>query len=84
MKPTKSHLANNQIDKKTDRVVQSFLLCIWQVRRGLDECAELQACIVPHEAGGKRQYVLRSIHDPNYAVGFVDKMESECMELQGM
>ncbi|XP_078165843.1 uncharacterized protein LOC144560498 [Carex rostrata] len=54
-----------------------------KVRRGRDECAELQACIVPHEAGGKKQYVLRSIHDPNYAVGFVDKMESECMELQG-
>ncbi|KAJ3696629.1 hypothetical protein LUZ61_000334 [Rhynchospora tenuis] len=54
-----------------------------KVRRERDECAELQACIVPHEAGGKRQYVLRSIHDPNYAVGFVDKMESECIELQG-
>ncbi|KAJ3694663.1 hypothetical protein LUZ60_000040 [Juncus effusus] len=54
-----------------------------KVRRGREEYAELQACIVPHEAGGKRQYVLRSIHDPNYAVGFVDKMEKECIELQG-
>ncbi|XP_072991427.1 uncharacterized protein [Typha latifolia] len=55
-----------------------------RVRRGRDEeHAELQACIVPHESAGRRQYVLRSIHDPNYAVGFVDRMESECIAIQG-
>lgn len=54
-----------------------------RVRRGQEEAVELQACIVPHEAAGRRQYVLRSIHDPNYAVGFVDRPESECIALQG-
>jgi hypothetical protein len=54
-----------------------------RVRRGGDEFAELQACIVPNDAAGKKQYVLRSIADPNYAVGFVDRTETECLELQG-
>ncbi|KAJ8472123.1 hypothetical protein OPV22_026466 [Ensete ventricosum] len=45
--------------------------------------AELQACIVPRGPAGRRQYVLRCIRDPNYAVGFVDRMESECIALQG-
>ncbi|XP_038973417.1 uncharacterized protein LOC103711408 [Phoenix dactylifera] len=54
-----------------------------RVRRGQEEAVELQACIVPHEAAGRRQYVLRSIHDPNYAVGFADRSESECIALQG-
>uniref|UniRef100_A0A0D9VK94 Uncharacterized protein n=1 Tax=Leersia perrieri TaxID=77586 RepID=A0A0D9VK94_9ORYZ len=57
--------------------------------------ARMQACIVPHEAavggggammavvGRSRQYVLRSIRDPNYAVGFVDRMESECIAIRG-
>ncbi|KAL5975953.1 hypothetical protein ACLOJK_020282 [Asimina triloba] len=53
-----------------------------RVRRGKDEFVELHACIVPFDAAGKKQYVLRSIHDPNYAVGFVDKTESECYALQ--
>ncbi|KAL6844740.1 hypothetical protein ACP4OV_025399 [Aristida adscensionis] len=45
---------------------------------------ELQACIVPHLAGGgKKQYVLRSLHDPNYVLGFVDRLESEALVLQG-
>lgn len=45
--------------------------------------AELQACIVPHSAAGRRQYVLRSLQDPNYAVGFVDRSERECIAIQG-
>jgi hypothetical protein len=51
---------------------------------------ELQACIVPHHGspgggggGGRKQYVLRSLHDPNYLLGFVDRLESECLVLQG-
>ncbi|GJM98426.1 hypothetical protein PR202_ga15440 [Eleusine coracana subsp. coracana] len=46
---------------------------------------ELQACIVPHHAaagGGRKQYVLRSMHDPNYLLGFVDRLECECEEFQ--
>ncbi|KAL5567187.1 hypothetical protein UlMin_030351 [Ulmus minor] len=53
-----------------------------RVRRGRDDFAELQACIVPNESAGKKQYMLRSIDDPNYAVGFLDRTESECFELQ--
>ncbi|XP_051193002.1 uncharacterized protein [Lolium perenne] len=30
-----------------------------------------------------RHYVLRSIRDPNYAVGLVDRMESECVAFRG-
>lgn len=52
------------------------------VRRGSDEFAELQACIVPNESAGKRQYMLRAIDDPNYAVGFVDRTETDCLQLQ--
>lgn len=33
--------------------------------------------------GRSRQYVLRSIRDPNYAVGLVDRMESECVAFRG-
>ncbi|KAK4407375.1 hypothetical protein Sango_0318500 [Sesamum angolense] len=55
-----------------------------RVRRGSDDLAELQACIVPGEQlVGKKQYVLRAIDDPNYAVGFFDRTESECLNLQG-
>ncbi|CAN6453697.1 unnamed protein product [Victoria cruziana] len=54
-----------------------------RVRRGRDEFVELQACIVPNDAAGRKQYMLRSIDDPNYAVGFVDRTESECFDLQG-
>ncbi|PWA43597.1 hypothetical protein CTI12_AA391440 [Artemisia annua] len=50
-----------------------------RIRRGLDEYAELMACIVPN---GKKQYMLRSIDDPNYTVGFVDRTENECLALQ--
>ena len=51
--------------------------------------ARMQACIVPQESvggggiGRSRQYVLRSIHDPNYTVGLVDRMESECIAIRG-
>ncbi|CAL1409531.1 unnamed protein product [Linum trigynum] len=51
-------------------------------RRGGSEVSELQACIVP-DSGGKKQYILRSIDDPNYTAGFCDRTESECYELQG-
>ncbi|XP_030456983.1 uncharacterized protein LOC115677879 [Syzygium oleosum] len=53
-----------------------------RVRRGFNEFAELQACIVPNESAGKKQYMLRSIEDPNYAVGFLDRSEAECLNLQ--
>ncbi|GAU17254.1 hypothetical protein TSUD_109690 [Trifolium subterraneum] len=53
-----------------------------RVRRGSDELAELQACIVPNELTGKKQFVLRSIDDPNYVVGFLDRTEVECFEIQ--
>ncbi|XP_057483203.1 uncharacterized protein LOC130769964 [Actinidia eriantha] len=53
-----------------------------RVRRGMDEFAELQACIVPNESAGRRQYMLRSIGDPNYAVGFFDRTEAGCLDLQ--
>ncbi|KAI3449924.1 hypothetical protein Pfo_006589 [Paulownia fortunei] len=54
-----------------------------RVRRGSNEFAELQACIVPgDQLVGKKQYVLRAIDDPNYAVGFFDRTESECLNLQ--
>lgn len=57
-----------------------------RVRRGPDEFAELQACIVPNDSstGGKKQFVLRSISDPNYVVGFLDRSEAECFDLQGI
>lgn len=49
--------------------------------------ATMQACIVPQESvggiGRTRHYVLRSIRDPNYAVGLVDRMESECIAIRG-
>ncbi|XP_068643929.1 uncharacterized protein [Aristolochia californica] len=54
-----------------------------RVRRGRDEFVELQACIVPYESAGRKQYTLRSIHDPNYAFGLVDRTEGECVALQG-
>lgn len=55
-----------------------------RVRRGVDEFAELQACIVPNDSvSQKKQYMLRSIADPNYAVGFLDRSESDCLQLQG-
>ncbi|XP_044404065.1 uncharacterized protein [Triticum aestivum] len=55
--------------------------------------ARMQACIVPQETGGggggmamvgrSQKYVLRSIRDPNYAVGLVDRSESECVAFRG-
>ncbi|XP_057456222.1 uncharacterized protein LOC130747336 [Lotus japonicus] len=56
-------------------------ICV-RVRRGPDLFAELQACIVPNESSGKKNYVLRSISDPNYVVGFLDRTEAECFQLQ--
>ncbi|KAK7272026.1 hypothetical protein RJT34_28370 [Clitoria ternatea] len=53
-----------------------------RVRRGADEVVELQACIVPNEFVNKKQFVLRSISDPNYVVGFLDRTETECFDLQ--
>ncbi|TKY48357.1 putative MTO1 protein [Spatholobus suberectus] len=53
-----------------------------RVRRGPDELVELQACIVPNEFTAKKSFVLRSITDPNYVVGFLDRTEAECFELQ--
>lgn len=54
-----------------------------RVRRGPDQFAELQACIVPNDSSGKKHFVLRSIADPNYLVGFLDRTETECFQLQG-
>jgi len=54
-----------------------------RVRRGPHDFAELQACIVPNDSSGKKLYVLRSITDPNYVVGFLDRTETECFQLQG-
>ncbi|KAB2607344.1 hypothetical protein D8674_007061 [Pyrus ussuriensis x Pyrus communis] len=55
-----------------------------RIRRGRDEFAELQACIVPNDSVGGRtkQYMLRSIADPNYTVGFCDRTEADCFEIQ--
>ncbi|KAL8055440.1 hypothetical protein ABFX02_04G056100 [Erythranthe guttata] len=57
-----------------------------RVRRGgaeEHEFAELQACLVPgDQLVGRKQYVLRAIDDPNYAVGFVDRTERDCLNLQ--
>ncbi|OVA04811.1 histone H3 [Macleaya cordata] len=56
-----------------------------RVRRGggiQGEFIQLQACIVPNESAGKKQYMLKSIDDPNYTVGFVDRTEGECVALQ--
>ncbi|CAJ2678988.1 unnamed protein product [Trifolium pratense] len=54
-----------------------------RVRRGIDEFVELQGCIVPNDlSGNKKSYVLRSITDPNYLVGFLDRTEAECFQLQ--
>ncbi|XP_061364847.1 uncharacterized protein LOC133308254 [Gastrolobium bilobum] len=53
-----------------------------RVRRGPDELAELHMCIVPNESTAKKQFVLRSISDPNYIVGFLDRTEAECFDLQ--
>ncbi|KAI5596208.1 hypothetical protein POPTR_003G207600v4 [Populus trichocarpa] len=66
-------LHNSFKNKETSIVVR--------VRRGGDEFAELHACVVP-ESGYKNKYVLRSIADPNYSVGFTDRSEAECFELQ--
>ncbi|PKI34748.1 hypothetical protein CRG98_044854 [Punica granatum] len=54
-----------------------------RVRRGPAEFSELQACIVPcsDSFGKNKQYMLRSIDDPNYAVGFCDRSESDCLHL---
>lgn len=66
-------LHNSFKNKETSIVVR--------VRRGGDEFAELHACVVP-ESGYKNKYILRSIADPNYSVGFTDRSEAECFELQ--
>lgn len=68
-------LHNSYRNKETSIVVR--------VRRGSDDFSDLSACIVPNESAGKRQYMLRSIDDPNYTVGFSDRTESDCLGLQG-
>ncbi|KAJ3677643.1 hypothetical protein LUZ60_003367 [Juncus effusus] len=54
-----------------------------RVRRGAAaaerERKDLTGCVVP---SGKKSYVVRSIHDPNYMVGFADRTESECLDVQ--
>ncbi|ERN11697.1 hypothetical protein AMTRI_Chr03g44870 [Amborella trichopoda] len=51
-----------------------------RVRRGV----AIQGCIVPGEGPvSKKNYMVRSLNDPNYAVGFMDISESECVALQG-
>ncbi|KAL8129314.1 hypothetical protein V2J09_018469 [Rumex salicifolius] len=47
-----------------------------------EDLTELQACIVPGAIGGKKQYVIRGINDPHYAIRFFDRTEAECLELQ--
>ncbi|KAE9462280.1 hypothetical protein C3L33_05820, partial [Rhododendron williamsianum] len=47
-----------------------------------EKTTSILACIVPNESAGKKQYMLRSISDPNYAVGFVDRTEADCLDLQ--
>lgn len=55
-----------------------------QVRRGPNELAEMQGCIVPGNGfGWKKQFVLRAVDDPNNVVGFIDRTEGECLRLQG-
>ncbi|KAK7261568.1 hypothetical protein RIF29_27882 [Crotalaria pallida] len=63
-----------------------------RVRRGHggEEFCEMHACIVPNDSASsvagkkkkKKSFVLRAIDDPNYVVGFVDRSEAECFELQ--
>ncbi|XP_019448584.1 PREDICTED: uncharacterized protein LOC109351557 [Lupinus angustifolius] len=55
---------------------------IIRVRRGTHEFIELQACIVPNDFSLMKSYVLRSIKDPNYVLGFLDRSETECFNLQ--
>uniref|UniRef100_A0A803NC70 Uncharacterized protein n=1 Tax=Chenopodium quinoa TaxID=63459 RepID=A0A803NC70_CHEQI len=53
-----------------------------RVRRGEFDSAVLVGCIVPEGRKKKQQYVLRAIDDPNYAVAFIDRSETECLQLQ--
>ncbi|XP_058761882.1 uncharacterized protein LOC131635286 [Vicia villosa] len=71
----------NKILQEAYKKKESSILV--RVRRGIDEFAELQACIVPNDlSGSKKCYVLRSITDPDYLVGFLDRTEAECFQLQ--
>ncbi|KAL0712901.1 hypothetical protein Bca4012_019879 [Brassica carinata] len=67
-------LHNSYRNKETSIVVR--------VRRGSEDLSDLSACLVPNESAGKRQYMLRSIDDPNYTVGFSDRTESDCLGIQ--
>lgn len=71
-------ILHNSFKEKTT----SILVRVRRGRADFAEFAELQACIVPNESAGKKQYMLRSISDPNYAVGFVDRTEADCLDLQ--
>ncbi|XP_075500755.1 uncharacterized protein LOC142539284 [Primulina tabacum] len=54
-----------------------------RVRRGPNVLSEMQGCIVPGNGfGWKKQYVMRGVDDPNHALGFVDRTESDCLRLQ--
>ena len=68
-------LHNSYRNKDTSIVVR--------VRRGSHDLSDLSACIVPNDSAGKKQYMLRSIDDPNYTVGFSDRTESDCLGIQG-
>ncbi|PKI60218.1 hypothetical protein CRG98_019406 [Punica granatum] len=67
---------------------ETFVLV--RVRRGTGRPAELQACIVPDDSAAaakkkkkkKKQCELRAISDPNYAFGFYDRTETDCLRLQ--
>ncbi|KAH0847134.1 hypothetical protein HID58_090489 [Brassica napus] len=67
-------LHNSYRNKDTSIVVR--------VRRGSHDLSDLSACIVPNDSAGKKQYMLRSIDDPNYTVGFSDRTESDCLGIQ--
>ncbi|CAN6859993.1 unnamed protein product [Brassica oleracea] len=67
-------LHNSYRNKETSIVVR--------VRRGSEDLSDLSACFVPNESAGKRRYMLRSIDDPNYTVGFSDRTESVCLGIQ--
>lgn len=58
-----------------------------RVRRGTGGYSEMQACISPKESGKRKkkekQYVLRALRHPGYIMGFCDRSEKECLQLQG-
>lgn len=51
--------------------------------RGRDDYVDLLGSIVL-APGGRKQYMVRAINDTNYAVAFVDRIERDCFEMQGI